>query len=199
MSENTGQVYIFTGTGKGKTSAALGMTTRALCQDWQVAWIAWYKEPQWQVSEFRLPQFFPNLTMVIGGKGFYFRDEKKPAIQKHGKIFTVPVGSQNVVDKVETNEHKEAAEKTLVEAKKLLGSGTYQLLVLDEICQAVDQKLISLSDVQQLINSRGQCHLVLTGRNCSKRLIELADTVTEMKKLKHAFDAGLLAVAGLDY
>ena len=73
------------------------------------------------------------------------------------------------------------------------------LLVLDEALNAVNDKLINLIDLIDLISKRGQTHIILTGRNAPKKLIELADLVTEMKNVKHPFDSGKKAVLGLDY
>lgn len=181
-------IYIFTGEGKGKTSAALGMVLRARCAGLKVAWIAWYKEPSWDISEFKMRELL-GVELFIGGKGFYFPD--KSGVKK------TRVGV--VIDKTTKLEHQKSAEMTLKKVGELLESQSYDLIVLDEVCQAAGEKLIAPSVLEQLIASRGKTHLVLTGRNCPEQLISLADTVTEMKKIKHVYDQGIPALKGLDF
>lgn len=185
----TGLVYIFTGEGKGKTSAALGMTLRAVLADMKVAWIAWYKDPSWKVSEYEAPHLLgKNLSMYIGGKGFDLSGQK-----------TKPVNTGVVVDKSTPEGHKQAAAESLSLAQRILKAQKTDLIICDELAQAAGDGLVEVSDVVDLIKMRGKTHLVLTGRRCPEALINLADTVTEMKKLKHAYDQGIPAVKGLDF
>ena len=171
MNIKQGLVYVFTGEGKGKTSAALGVAVRAVCAGMKVGWVSWYKEkvlPSRSVLEGRL-------EMYAMGKGFY----KLPG------------------DKATPEEHKQAAAAALKQAEKLLK--TVDVLVLDEVNNAVSDKLINLKQVIDLINKRGKTHLILTGRGAARRLLAGADLVTEMKKIKHPFDKGIKAVKGLDH
>ncbi|MBU2458799.1 MAG: cob(I)yrinic acid a,c-diamide adenosyltransferase [Nanoarchaeota archaeon] len=171
MNIKQGLVYVFTGEGKGKTSAALGVAVRAVCAGMKVGWVSWYKEkvlPSRSVLE-------GKLEMYAMGKGFY----KLPG------------------DKATPEEHKQAAAAALKQAEKLLK--TVDVLVLDEVNNAVSDKLINLKQVIDLINKRGKTHLILTGRNACPELVERADLVTECKKIKHPFDRGVKAVRGLDY
>lgn len=170
MSIKQGLVYVFTGEGKGKTSAALGVAVRAVCSGMKVGWVSWYKE---KVLATRLD--LVGLEMYAMGKGFY----KLPG------------------DNVSLPQHKSAAKKALELAKKLMK--TVDVLILDEVNNAVKDKLISLKQITNLINKRGKTHLILTGRGACPELVERADLVTEMKKIKHPFDKGQKAVRGLDY
>lgn len=181
-------VYMFTGEGKGKTSAALGMALRAVCNDMRVAWVAWYKESSWQVSEYKMKELL-GIDLYVGGKGFYFFDQSKVKATKVGVV----------VDKVSATAHQTAAQQTLAHAKTLLRTQQYDLLILDEVCQAVSEELVSQKAIVELIGMRGKTHLVLTGRHCPPKLITIADTVTEMKKVKHVYDQGVAAVKGLDF
>ena len=165
-----GLVYVFTGEGKGKTSAALGVAVRAVCSGMKVGWVSWYKE---KVLATRLD--LVGLEMYAMGKGFY----KLPG------------------DKVMPEEHKQAAAAALKQAEKLLK--TVDVLVLDEVNNAVKDKLIDIKQLTNLINKRGKTHLILTGRGAARSLLAGADLVTEMKKIKHPFDKGIKAVRGLDY
>jgi cob(I)alamin adenosyltransferase len=181
-------VYIFTGEGKGKTSAALGMALRAVCGGMKVAWVAWYKDPSWNVSEYKMEALL-GIDLYIGGKGFYFADATK--------IKPLKVGA--AVDRVSAVDHKTAAHKTFLFAQKLIKTQNYDLVILDEVCQAVDERLIRERALEGLIKLRGKTHLVLTGRHCPSALVEIADTVSEIHKVKHAYDRGVMAVKGLDF
>lgn len=164
---------MFTGDGKGKTSAALGVAVRAASNGMKVGWVSWYKEPKWPISEMNLK--LKNLKMYWLGEGFY----KLPT------------------DHATPSEHKLAAEAALKMAESLLGK--VDVLVLDEVNNAVNDQLIDLNHLTRLIAKRGKTHLILTGRGATRRLLVGADLVTEMKKIKHPFDKGLKAVKGLDY
>lgn len=171
MNIKPGLVYVFTGEGKGKTSAALGVAIRAFCAGKKVGWVSWYKE---KVLPTRL-DLAGKLEMYAIGKGFY----KLPG------------------DNASLSQHKSAAKKALQMAEKLLK--TVDVLVLDEVNNAVHDKLIKAKQAMDLINKRGKTHLILTGRGACPELCERADLVTEMKKIKHPFDKGIKAVKGLDY
>ncbi len=193
----TGLVYIFTGNGKGKTSAALGVAMRAAGQRKRVAMVQWYKEkakgkrqkakiPTWLIGEHHLPELLnkPLFEIYPMGQGFY----KLPT------------------DHATANDHKTAAQQALKFAGSLLVHHPSSiihyplfLLVLDEALNAVADKLIQLNQLVKLISLRGSVHIILTGRNAPKELIDLADLVTEMKNVKHPFDKGKKAVLGLDY
>lgn len=182
------QVYVFTGEGKGKTSAALGMTLRARCSGMRVAWVAWYKEATWDVSEYKMKDLL-GVDLFIEGKGFYFEDRSKVKKTKVGAV----------VDKATNADHKKAATHALNKAAALIESQKYDLIILDEVCQAAGDRLIKTERVLGLINKKGTTHLVLTGRHCPEEIIKVADTVTEMKKIKHAYDQGVAALKGLDF
>jgi len=175
MTINQGLVYVFTGDGKGKTSAALGVAVRAALSSMKVAIIQWYKEKRWPIAEHQIGKYIKNIKIYPLGSGF----------------FKLPT------DHATPKEHQQAAEAALKQAEKLLPK--VDLLVLDEVNNAVKDKLINLNDLLKLISKRGKTHLILTGRGARPELVEQADLVTEMKKIKHPFDQGLKAVKGLDY
>ena len=122
MSIKQGLVYVFTGDGKGKTSAALGVAVRAVCSGMKVGWVSWYKE---KVLPTRL-DLAGKLEMYAIGKGFY----KLPG------------------DKVTPEEHKRAAAAALKQAEKLLNK--VDVLILDEVNNAVKDKLINLNQLTYL-------------------------------------------------
>lgn len=201
-----GQVHIFTGDGKGKTSAALGTAVRGLSQQWRVGWVAWYKEASWGISEYELPAMLTDsyrdqLDLFILGKGFFIPEDQATARVEDAtrRIKVATTGSGAVIDDDLPEDHHAAAQAALATAHKLVGSGTYQLLVFDEICNAINDGLLDEQSVLKLLAQRGSTHIVLTGRNASKKLIDHADLVSRIEKVKHPFDQGKLAVRGLDF
>ena len=187
VTSNQGLIYIFTGDGKGKTSAALGVGLRASLNGMTVAMIQWYKDPSWKISEFAVTTKIPNFSMYPMGKGFYLKNAK-----------TAPLSTgQIVVDKSSSTNHHQAATAALGLAQQQISK--VDLLILDEINNALADRLINLSDVLDLINMRKHTHLILTGRNAPSELIDQADLVTSMNKIKHPYDQGIPAVRGLDF
>ena len=191
-------IYIFTGDGKGKTSAALGVMLRGLSQEWKVCWISWYKESTWQISEHKLDTVLTkkaqeNLQFYPMGKGFYI--QKPDQTVKGTKI--AKVNSAVVVDDDSPEAHKTASKEALAKASACIES--VDLLILDEICNAVSEGLLEEKEVLSLLEKRKNCHVILTGRSATPNLQNVADLVSEVKKIKHPFDSGGLAVQGLDY
>ncbi|HEX5456210.1 MAG TPA: cob(I)yrinic acid a,c-diamide adenosyltransferase [Candidatus Saccharimonadales bacterium] len=177
-------VLVFTGNGKGKTSASLGLLARALGSRWNVAFIQFIK--YWGVGEHVFihdiqPLFKDQLYFHKGGKGFYEAGD---------------LSAENISDK----QHKEAAKETYKEALRAAKSGKYQLVVCDEINNAVHDGLLTVSDLEKLIDSKHKkTSLCLTGRNFPKQLLAKVDIATDMTKIKHHFDEKYLANPGIDY
>ena len=158
---------------------------RAVGNGMKVVWISWYKEENWKLSEVKSLKKL-GVEVYLMGKGFSM--DKKINPLSDGSV---------VVDKVSDEEHKKAANKALDKAKELLNE--VEVLVLDEINNAVDEGLVEIGDLMDLLFKRGKTHLILTGRNVKKEVLDLADLVTECKKIKHPYDKGELAMRGLDY
>lgn len=177
-------VIVYTGEGKGKTSAALGLLTRALGNRWRVAFIQFIK--YWGVGEHVFirditPLFKDQLYFYKGGKGFYDAGDLSPK-------------------QVSKAQHKQAAEETFDEALKAATSGDYDLVICDEINNAVHDGLLTETKLKKLIENRSQkTSLCLTGRDFPKDLLPLADIATDMTKLKHHFDEKFLANKGIDF
>ncbi|MBI2310133.1 cob(I)yrinic acid a,c-diamide adenosyltransferase [Candidatus Collierbacteria bacterium] len=214
MKDNAiGLVYIFTGNGKGKTSAALGVAMRAVGQGKRVAMIQWYKEKRWRIGEHNLPEMLASTKK--------HKKAQKSTRREIGSFEIYPMGLgfyKLPTDHASANEHRKAAGEALELTRELLSGKMIKmatratksfnhlshpnhlfLLILDEAINAVNDKLIDLIDLIDLISKRGQTHIILTGRNAPKQLIDLAELVTEMKNIKHPFDSGRKAVMGLDY
>lgn len=173
----------YTGDGKGKTSASLGLMLRALGAGKKVAYIQFIKH--WEVSEHKfINQLIDNnhdLFFFKGGEGFYHAGE---------------LSAKDVTD----NQHKDAAEETLEVALNKATSGDYDLVICDEINNAVNDGLLSVDALKDLLNKRtAATSICFTGRNYPKELIPQTDIVTEMKKLRHHFDDKFIANEGIDY
>lgn len=196
--KKNGLIYIFTGNGKGKTSAALGTVTRAVCAGKKIAWVAWYKSDTWDISEKKIPQILSGSNFNLMGKGFYIKEAKNENQKSIKKIKILKTGGK-VVDLAQKSEHKKAALNALKKAEEILSSKEYFLLVCDEICNAVNDGLLSLTQVKHILNLRGETHIILTGRNAVDYLIKQADLVSEIKNIKHPYDKGISAVKGLDF
>lgn len=177
-------VVVYTGEGKGKTSAALGLMTRALGNRWRVAFIQFIK--YWGVGEHVFirditPLFKDQLYFHKGGKGFYNAGDLSPK-------------------QVTQAQHMQAAHETYAEALLAVTSSKYDLVICDEINNAVHDGLLTEKQLQALIETRSpQTSLCLTGRNFPTKLLPFADIVTEMRKVKHHFDDKFLANKGIDF
>lgn len=214
-----GLVYLFTGDGKGKTSAAIGVGVRAAMADKNVAMVCWYKSHDWDVSEYKIPEKIKNFKIYIVGKGFYIKDSRFEFGERDLKISPL-TGGGSVVDRVSEEEHRKSAKDSLAIAREILKlSGRrattekaiklsdgavvkispVEVLILDEVCNAIEDGLVDVDELVKLILKRGKVHLILTGRKAAGKIIKIADLVTEMKKIKHPYDRGIKAVKGLDY
>jgi len=168
-------VEIFTGEGKGKTSAALGAIVRALGHGLRV-YIVFFMKGDFPYGEQKILCQLPNCTV----ERFGFQEFVDPAHVKP--------------------EEKEEARKALLAARKAMLSLKYDVVILDEVNVAVAWKLTDLGDVIKLIHDKPEkVELILTGRYADPKLIKLADLVTDMVKVKHPFDKGILSRKGFEY
>jgi cob(I)alamin adenosyltransferase len=173
-----GLVIVFTGDGKGKSSAALGITLRAYGHKMNVSFVQFIKSPS-NVGEARAAvRLLPEIEFVSLGKGF-----------------VNCCGSTTPWD-----EHKKAAAEALIAARRRIHAASWDIVVLDEINNAVKLGLVDIGEVLDLILSKPPgLHLILTGRDAHPDIIAAADIVTEMRDLKHSFDSGVPAQKGIDY
>jgi cob(I)alamin adenosyltransferase len=177
-------VVVYTGEGKGKTSAAIGLLARALGTRWKVAFIQFIK--YWGVGEHVfirdiMPLFKDDLYFYKGGKGFY-----------NAKGL-----SENNISK---EDHLRAAKETYEQAYEKATSGKYQLVICDEINNAVHDGLITVDQLNKLIKDKSaKTSLCLTGRDFPEELLSLVDIATNMTKIKHHFDDNFIANKGIDF
>ncbi len=178
MPNKKGLIYLFTGHGKGKTSAALGMALRSIGWGYRVRIIQFMKSTT-KYGENRAKKLLGDLLEIdVCGAGFY-------GIK--GDVAT-------------EQEHKEAAHKALLLAEKVLTEGNYHLVILDEINNTVHLGLLDQQDVISVLEKRKEgVHVVLTGRDAPPLFEKIADLVTEMREIKHPFYRGIPAARGLDY
>lgn len=176
-------IVVYTGEGKGKTSASLGLMARALGTGFKVAFVQFIKH--WEVGEHQFirtiaPLYVDKLDFYKGGLGFFDAGE--------------------LSSKATREEHMASARKTYDFAYKAVTSGDYQLVICDEINNAVHDGLLTIDDLEKLIDDKHKTtSLCLTGRDFPKLLISKVDIATDMTKLKHHFDDKNLANRGIDY
>jgi cob(I)alamin adenosyltransferase len=175
---NKGLVIVFTGDGKGKSTAALGVTLRACGHKMYVSMIQFIKSPSDAGESLAIGRLAPEVEFISGGLGFVnCCGDKKPF-----------------------EEHKKAAADALSLARQRVSSGAWDIVILDEINNAVQIGLIDIRDVLDLVRIKPpKLHLILTGRDAHPDLIAVADMVTEMRDIKHPFDAGTPAQKGIDF
>lgn len=177
-------IYLYTGNGKGKTTAALGAALRATGYGWKVC-ILQFMKGTWGTGEIATLEKILNIELHRVGKGFY-------------KILD---------DTFTDEEHRVAAQKALDLLREKIASQQYQLIILDEINVAADLKFLDPAEVLALITSpptpsptpASLPHFILTGRNAPQPFLDAADLVTEMREVKHPFQKGVQAVKGLDF
>lgn len=173
--DRKGLVLVITGNGKGKTTAAFGLALRAIGHGARVLAVQFMKGRKY--GEYLAAEaYLPNLTIRMSGlDSFVMRDNPAP------------------VD-------LEMAEAGLAMVKEAIASDSYDLIILDEINVAMDFKLIPLADVIEIIKTKpAALDLVLTGRYAPPEIIALADTVSEVREIKHHYNAGIKDRAGIEY
>jgi cob(I)alamin adenosyltransferase len=182
--QKASMAIVYTGEGKGKTTAGLGLACRALGHGDRVAFIQFIKD--WVVSEDTflqtiMPLYGRKLRVYKGGKGFY------------------NAGDMSAPD-ISEGEHKQAAKATFEFALNCATSGKYDLVVCDEINNAVHDGLLQESDLATIIANRYvSTSLCFMGRNFPADLYDAVDIMTNMKVIRHHYDEGYIAKKGIDY
>jgi len=167
-------VLINTGDGKGKSSAAFGVMGRAWARGWRVCVVQFIKNEAWKTGEKKLADHL-GIEWWSLGDGFTWDSTDMDATEAHGR------------------------EAWRVSREKL-ASGDYDLVILDELTYIVTFGWVPVSDVVEAVRNRApHTNVIITGRDAHPDLIAIADTVTEMRKVKHAFDQGIEARKGIEY
>lgn len=167
-------VLINTGDGRGKSSSAWGIMLRALGRDWKVAVVQYMKSGNWKVGE-------EAIGIKLGvdwwhiGAGFTWLSE-------------------------DLSEDAAIAQEAWRHSKEVISSGGYQLVILDEITYPINFGWIPVSEVVEAVKSRPEgTNIVITGRDAPQELIDIADTVSRIENVKHAFQQGIMAKRGIDF
>ena len=163
-----------TGTGKGKSSAAFGVMGRAWARGWSVGVVQFVKSDKWQVGERKLAAQL-GVDWHTLGDGFTWESEDLDATEARGR-------------------------HAWQVASEMVASGDYDLVILDEMTYIVKYGWVPVADVVAVLAARPQrTNVIVTGRNAPAEVVALADTVTEMVKVKHAFDQDIRARKGIEY
>ncbi len=174
MSHKKGFIHVYTGNGKGKTTAAIGLGVRASGAGLRVLMVQFMKGRRY--SELDALQHLRNFTVKQFGRDEFVSKEKPAQVD---------------ID---------LATKGLAYAKEMIAQNTYDLIILDEINVAVDYHLIRLQDVLDLIQSKPEgLELVLTGRYAAPEVMKHADLVSEILEIKHPYQKGVLSRKGIDW
>lgn len=169
----SGQVHVYTGNGKGKTTAAIGLAIRALGAGWHVFFAQFLKAGTYSEHK-ALARFSDQLTLKSYGRPVFIRGEPE-------------------------DEDRRLAQEALDEIADIAATGRYRLVILDEANVAVHYGLIDVEQLLDLIERRADgIELVLTGRNATQRLLDRADLVTEMREVKHYYHKGVKARVGVE-
>jgi len=167
-------VLLNTGHGKGKSSAAFGVMTRGWARGWNVAVVQFIKGGKWRTGERKLADHLGIEWHTLGDGFTWESTDMDETIAKGRHAWSV------------------AAEK--------LAAGDHQLVILDEVTYAVKYGWVPVEDVVTALGDRSpKTNVVLTGRDAPPELVDVADTVTEMRKVKHAYDHGIKAIKGIEY
>jgi len=168
-------VIVNTGDGKGKSTAAFGIVVRAVARDWPVAVVQFLKSGSWRVGEEAVCRDRLGVDWMAVGEGFTWESE-------------------------DLSEDEAVAGEAWRMAAAIIAAGQHRLVVLDEVTYPMAWGWLDTGEVVQAIAERpATVNIVCTGRDAPQELVEAADTVTEMRKVKHAYDTGVLAKKGIDY
>jgi cob(I)alamin adenosyltransferase len=174
MTDAKGLVIVYTGAGKGKTTAALGIAFRALGRGLPVAVVQFIKG-KWKTGERSFAERLPELTFDVMGLGFTW-------------------------DSDDLSRDKAAAQAAWKRAQALIGSGQKSIVILDELTYALNYGFVAADELLETLRARPRhVHVVITGRNAPDALVAAADLFTEMRALKHPFEKGEKAQPGIDY
>jgi cob(I)alamin adenosyltransferase len=177
-SSNDGIVIVYTGSGKGKTTASLGVGLRAIGHGLRVCMVQFIKG-EWHYGELdSIKKLEPDFELIVAGKGFIGIIDDDHAFE----------------------EHVRAAKTALDIVEQKISLGIFDIIILDEINYAVHLGVLQLADVMKILQNRPKhLSLILTGNHACEEIITLADLVTEMREIKHPYKKGIKAKMGIDF
>ena len=169
-----GLLVVYTGQGKGKTTAALGVAFRALGRGMKVAVVQFIKG-KWKTGERLFAEGLPQLTFLVMGLGFTWESD-------------------------DISRDRRAAVEAWQRSAELIAAGQHPIVILDELTYVLNYGFVSIEEVLAALRARPTgVHVIITGRNAPDGLMAAADLVTEMRPVKHPFDQGVRAQPGLDF
>ncbi|NPA57821.1 MAG: cob(I)yrinic acid a,c-diamide adenosyltransferase [Aquificae bacterium] len=182
-------VYVYTGDGKGKTTAAIGTGIRAVGSGLSVLMVQFMKVKE-LTSEYRVLQKIDRFEVVsFGREGFYLPAEE---IEKNPELAEKGFKPFSKIDYQLADEGIEYVKNSLLQEK-------HDLYILDEVCIALHYGLLKEKTVVSMLTEHGkEVEFILTGRNCPKAVLETADLITEMKNVRHPFEKGIMGRKGID-
>jgi len=191
----TGYLQVYTGDGKGKTTAAIGLAIRALGAGMRVLFLQFMKSKSYCEHNI-LPDISPNLTLETLGKPYFIVEEGSVPAEELAKwgdeVVVFPPGRPPA-------EYVEMISAGLARAREAITGGEYDLVVLDEIVVALHFGLVTWEQLREVIDSRpAAVELVLTGRGATPELVARSDLVTEMRETRHYYTLGIVARKGID-
>lgn len=177
-SSNDGIVIVYTGNGKGKTTASLGVALRAIGHGLRVCMVQFIKG-EWHYGELNsIKKLEPDFELIVAGKGFIGIIDDDHAFE----------------------EHVRAAKTALDIVEEKISLDSFDIIILDEINYALHLGVLQLADVMKILQNRPKhLSLILTGNHACEEIITLADLVTEMKEIKHPYKKGIKAKRGIDF
>jgi cob(I)alamin adenosyltransferase len=195
VKSRTGYLQVYSGDGKGKTTAAIGLAIRALGAGMRVLFLQFMKSKIYSEHNI-LPDISPNLTLETLGKPYFIAEEGSVPTEELAKLkddmVIFPPGKP-------PQDYVELIANGLKRAREAMCSGDYDLVVLDEIVVALHFGLITWEQLREVIDSRpDSVELVLTGRGATPELIARADLVTDMRDTKHYYTKGITARKGIE-
>ncbi|MBI4140837.1 cob(I)yrinic acid a,c-diamide adenosyltransferase [Candidatus Woesearchaeota archaeon] len=205
--EKLGLIHVYTGDGKGKTCASIGLALRAVGQGMKVYIIQFMKGGAYTGEFVSIKNFLPNIEAVQFGRKCVLEEKQLKLLGKNADEYPffnhvrddIVCGTCRFCF-VNDAKQKEFVRDALARTKKVLSSGEYDLVVLDEVNCAVNLGFVALDEFLQVLAAKHKyTEVACTGRNAPKELIEVADYVTEMKSVKHPFDKGVHARRGVEY
>jgi cob(I)alamin adenosyltransferase len=194
-----GLVQVYTGDGKGKTTASLGLALRAIGHNYSVYIIQFLKGGD-TGEMFSIQKYLPNMTLVQFGKDALREKQMKIVSFKDKEKIENDLTENHFYKFLPDSEETEPSRLGLEHAKKIISSGRYNVVILDEINCALAKGMIPTKEVIELIKNKPKhVEIVLTGRDAPEELKSAADLVSNIKRVKHPFDKGVLARKGIEY
>lgn len=190
-----GLIQVYTGDGKGKTTASLGLALRAAGHELQVYIIQFMKGVSYSGELLSIPRLAPYIKIKSFGRGC-----ARAAGIRGGFAHCTGCGQCFVMPGKVSDEDRETARMAFELAKEVIMSDEYDLIILDEIINAVHYDLVSVEQIKELAAKKPELvEIVMTGRNVPDEIVEIADLVTEMKMIKHPYEQGIKSRWGIEY